>query len=314
MRYVVGRLIEAVPLLIGVSLIAFAISHFAPGDPIALVVDPTMLNEQERAAVRSDLGLDRPAPVQYGKMMWGLVSGDLRSFKTKQPTYTVLGDAFRTTALVGGLGIAVAIVFGLTVGSLAGRRPGGWVDRVLSMLMVLSLASPPFLLGLLLIRYFSEEWRLLPASGLSPQGTVGFHPEPRYLVLPVFVIAFGIGPILARYLRDALVVALADDYVRTARAKGLSERRVIAGHAMRNALIPMLSLLTTFIPITLGGMVIIETVFALPGLGRVTTNAALARDYPVVLTCVMFVAVLTIVTTLVIDLLYSLIDPRIRVR
>ena len=153
---------------------------------------------------------------------------------------------------------------------------------------------------------------MLPASGLAPPGTVGFAPQPRYLVLPVIVVALGIAPILARYLRDALVTVLADDYVRTARAKGVREQQVLYRHALRNALIPVISLLNTFIPVTLGGLVIIESVFGLPGIGRVTTTAALSADYPVVLTNVMFVAVLTLGVSLLVDALYGVIDPRIR--
>jgi peptide/nickel transport system permease protein len=145
-------------------------------------------------------------------------------------------------------------------------------------------------------------------------GAIGIKPHPQYLVMPVAVIAVGIAPILARYLRDPLVTVLGDDYVRTARAKGLTESGVMVRHALRNALIPVLSLLNTFIPITLGGMVIIESVFGLPGLGRVTTAAALSADYPVVMTGVVFVAILTLGTNLAIDVVYGVIDPRIRVQ
>ncbi|MEA2515242.1 MAG: peptide/nickel transport system permease protein [Thermomicrobiales bacterium] len=314
MRYWLNRLAESVPLLIGISLLAFAIFRLSPGDPVALLVDPTLLSAEEREAVRDQLGLNDALPVQYAKMMRGLVTGDLRSFKSKQPTLTVVRQAFPTTALVGGLGLAIAVVLALILGILAGRRPGGSIDRVVSTSMVTSLALPPFLISLLLVRLLTEEWDLLPGSGIAPPGTVGFHPQPKYLVMPIMVVAFGITPILARYLRDSMVQVLGDDYVRTARAKGLRESAVMTRHAVRNALIPVISLLNTFIPVTLGGSVIIETVFGLPGLGRVTTSAALARDYPVVLTAVVFVAVLTVATNLVIDAIYGLIDPRIRIQ
>lgn len=312
MRYWLGRALETIPLLIGISLIAFALFRLSPRDPSALVIDPMLASPDQRAAVRRELGLDDPCFVQYGKMMSGLVTGQLKSFKSKQSTLTILWDAFPTTALIGGLGIAVSVVLGLLFGIIAGNHPGGWVDRVVSASMVLSIAAPPFLLGLLLIRLLTEQWNLLPGSGISPPGTVGFAPDPRYLILPTTVVAFGTAPILARYLRDALVDVLADDYVRTARAKGVGEAKVLLQHALRNALIPVVSLLNTFIPITLGGLVIVESVFGLPGLGRVTTNAALSSDYPVVLTNVMFVAVLTLGTSLLVDAVYGLIDPRIR--
>lgn len=313
MRYWLNRAGETIPLLIGITLITFLMVRASPRDPMGLVVDPTMVSAEARAAARAQLGLDDPLPVQYGKMTWQLVTGQLRSFKSKQPTLTIIFDALPTTALVGGLGLIGAVVIGVGLGSLAGRNPDGLADRVVSVSMVASLAAPPFLLALLLIRLLTEQWRLLPASGIGPPGTIGFQPQPQYLVMPVAVIAFGIAPILARYLRDALVTVLNDDYVRTARAKGVAESGVLFRHALRNALIPLLSLLNTFIPITLGGMVIIESVFALPGLGRVTTNAALSADYPVVMTGVVFVAVLTLGTNLIIDALYGVIDPRIRV-
>jgi peptide/nickel transport system permease protein len=313
MRYWLNRLLETIPLLFGISLLAFTIFYFSPGDPIALVADPTLLSAEEREAVRDDLGLNAPFPVQYLRMMEGLVTGELRSFKSKQPTHEIVREAFPTTALVGGLGLLLSIVYALIVGTLAGRRPGGWMDRFVSGGMVLSLAAPPFLVSLLLLRWLTEEWNLLPGSGIAPPGTVGFHPQPKYLVMPTLVVALGIGPILARYLRDALVTVLADDYVRTARAKGLAEPAVMFRHATRNALIPVLSLLNTFIPVTLGGSVIVESIFALPGLGRVTTTSATQRDYPVVLTCVIFVALITLLTNLIVDFLYGLIDPRARV-
>lgn len=314
MQYWLGRLVETIPMLIGISLLAFLMFWLSPRDPVALVVDPTMISRAQKDAVRQQLGLNDPLPVQYARMMRDMVTGNLRSFRSKQPTFTIVREALPATALVGGLGIGIGCLGALWLGLAAGRKPDGWANRVVSWSMVTSIAVPPFLLGLLLVRLFAEQWRLLPATGLARPGVAGFHPEPRYLVLPVAVVAFGIAPILARYLRDALVVVLQDDYVRTARAKGLDQTAIVWRHAMRNALIPVVSLLNTMIPATLGGLVIIESVFGLPGLGRVTTNAALSADYPVVLTNVMFVALLTIGTSLVVDGMYGMIDPRIRVQ
>jgi peptide/nickel transport system permease protein len=314
MRYWLNRVSETIPLLFGISILAFLMFRLAPGDPVALVADPTLISEADREAIRQDLGLNDSFPVQYVKMMRGLFNGDLRSFKTKQPTYEVVKDAFPTTAVIGGISLALSLALGLIFGTLAARRPGGPIDRGVSSSMVISLAAPPFLIGLLIVRLFTEEWGLLPGSGIAPPGTIGFHPQWRYLVMPVAVVTFGIAPILARYLRDSMSEVLGNDFVRTARAKGVSETAVMSRHAIRNALIPVVSLLNTFIPTTLGGSVIVETVFGLPGLGKVTTASALARDYPVVLTTVIFVAVFTLVVNLVIDALYGLIDPRVRVQ
>jgi peptide/nickel transport system permease protein len=313
MRYWLNRISETIPLLLGISILAFAMFRLAPGDPVSLVADPTLISEADREAIRESLGLNDSLPVQYVKMMKGLVNGDLRSFKTKQPTYEVVKDAFPTTALIGGLALVFSLALALVFGTLAARKPGGSIDRVVSSSMVVSLAAPPFLIALLIVRLFTEEWGLLPGSGIAPPGTVGFHPQWRYLVMPVAVVTFGMAPILARYLRDSMSDVLGNDFVRTARAKGVSETAVMSRHAIRNALIPVVSLLNTFIPTTLGGSVIVETVFGLPGLGKVTTASALARDYPVVLTTVIFVAVFTLVVNLVIDVLYGLIDPRVRI-
>jgi peptide/nickel transport system permease protein len=316
MRYWLSRVLETIPLLFGVSIFTFLIFQGAPGDPVALVIDPTLVSEEDRAAVREDLGLNEPLPVQYLSMMSGLVTGELRSFKSKQPTTEIVADALPVTLVVGGAGLAIGLLVAIPWGMLAARRPGGWADRSISVLMTTTLAIPPFVLGLVLILLFTERWGLLPGSGIAPIGTIGFAglDSIPYLVMPVAVVACGPATILARYLRDALGSVLRDDYVRTARAKGLSEPVVFSRHALRNAMLPVVSLLTTLIPVTLGGSVIVETLFGLPGLGTATTRAALSRDYPVVLTTVLFVAVLTVLTNLVIDLLYGWIDPRIRIR
>jgi len=315
MKYWLGKLLETVPLLIGVSLLTFAIFRLAPGDPVALVVDPTMVSEEDQQKVREDLGLDAPLPVQYVTMMSGMVTGDLRSFKSKQPTMEVVMDALPVTLLVGGAGLLIGLVVALPLGVLAARRPNGWVDRMVSVSMTTSLAVPPFVLGLVMILFFSERWRMLPASGIAPIGTIGFAGMDSlpYLVMPVLVVAFGPATIFARYLRDALTSVLRDDFVRTARAKGLNEPVVLTRHALRNALLPVVSLLSSLIPITLGGSVVIEMLFGLPGLGRVTTQAALSRDYPVVMTAVLFVATVAVLSNLIIDVVYGWIDPRVRV-
>lgn len=315
-RYWLGRLLESVPLLFGVSILTFLIFRLAPGDPVALLIEPTMVSEEDRAAVRAELGLDEPLPVQYVSMMTGLLEGDLRSFKSRQPTTEVVADALPITILVGGGGLLIGLLLAIPLGSLAARRPGGWVDRFVSVAMTTGLAVPPFVLGLVLILLFTERWGLLPGSGIAPVGSVGLTgmDSVPYLVMPVSVVALGPATIFARYLRDSLGSVLREDYVRTARAKGLGEARVVTRHALRNAMLPVVSLLTTLIPVTLGGSVIVETLFGLPGLGSVTTRAALSRDYPVVMTSVLFVATLAVVTNLLIDLVYGWIDPRIRLQ
>lgn len=316
MRYWLSRVMETIPLLIGVSLLTFAIFRIAPGDPVGLVIDPTMVSEEDRQAVRDDLGLDDPIPLQYVSMMAGMVTGDLRSIKSKQPAMEVVTDAMPVTLIVGGAALLIAFIVALPLGSLAARKPGGWIDRVVSVSMTTSLAIPTFVLGLVMVLFFTERWGLLPGSGIAPIGTIGFAGVKSipYLVMPVAVTAFGPAMIFSRYLRDGLTGVLREDFVRTARAKGLTETSIFSRHALRNALLPVVSLLNSLIPITLGGSVVIEMLFGLPGLGRVTTQAALTRDYPVVMTAVLVVAAIAVLTNLVIDLVHGWIDPRIRFR
>ncbi|MCC6703488.1 MAG: ABC transporter permease [Thermomicrobiales bacterium] len=316
MRYWLGRVLESIPVLIGISLITFAIFSLAPGDPTSMLVDPTMVSDEQRAAISESLGLNDPLPTQYLRMMSGLVTGELTSFRSKRPTIDIVRDALPVTALIGGLSLFVGLLVGVPLGTIAARYPRSWADRLISMTLTASMAIPSYLAGLALVLLFANKWRIFPATGLAPVGMSGFvWPDSiRYIVLPVTVGAIGTAAIFARYLRDSMIRTLQEDYVRTARAKGLREQRVLGGHVMRNALIPVLGLLNAFIPGIIGGSVLIETLFGIPGLGRVAINAAITNDYPVVLTCVMGVAALTIATNLLVDALYIVIDPRIRIK
>jgi peptide/nickel transport system permease protein len=313
-RYWIGRALQAIPLLFAVSLAVFAVLHLAPGDPSTLLADPAYLNEQQRAAIRGSLGLDDPLPVQYVRTMAGIATGDLRSFRTTEPTVAMLGNALPTTAAVAVLGVALATLAGVLLGSAAATRPGGRLDRGLGLAVVTAISVPTFVIALFLLRLFAEQWQLLPASGIRPIGSSGFDPlaSAPHLVLPVLVTAFPLAAILARYTRDAVGEALAEEFVRTAHAKGLAARLVLRRHVLRNALIAVVSVVGTITPLLLGGSVIVETLFGLPGIGRITVQAALQRDYPVVMTTTLFAAVLVIVANLVTDFIYGIVDPRIR--
>jgi peptide/nickel transport system permease protein len=316
MRYWLGRVLESIPLLFGVSLITFAIFQIAPGDPVTYLIDPTLVSAEAQNAVRESLGLNDSVPNQYLSMMKGLVTGDLRSFRSKRPTIDVIADALPITALLGGLSLLLGMFVGIPLGIVAARFPRSWVDRFVSMTMTASMAVPSYLIGLAFILLFANRWRIFPASGLAPIGQPGLvWPDSlKYLVMPVAVGAFGTSAIFARYLRDSLIRVLKEDFVRTARAKGVREQWVLLKHALRNAFIPIIGLLNAFIPGIFGGSVLIENLFGIPGLGRVATTAAIANDYPVVMTCVLGVGVLTVATNLLVDALYVLLDPRIRLK
>jgi peptide/nickel transport system permease protein len=316
MRYWIGRVLESIPLLIGVSIITFSIFQVAPGDPVDYLVDPRVFNEDAKQAIRESLGLNGSVPEQYVRMMKELATGDLRSFRSKRPTVDIIRDALPITALLGGLSLLLGMVVGIPLGIIAARFPRSLADKIVSMTMTVSMAIPSYLIGLAFVLLFANHWKIFPATGLAPIGQAGFvWPDSiKYLVMPVVVGAFGTSAIFARYLRDSLIRVLQEDFVRTARAKGVREQWVLFKHALRNAFIPIIGLLNAFIPGIFGGSVLIENLFGIPGLGKVATTAATSNDYPVVMTCVLGVGALTIATNLLVDALYALLDPRIRLK
>ena len=314
--YWIGRILQAIPLWIGASIIVFVVLQLAPGDPATILADPSFLTDQQLADLRESVGLDAPLPVQYVKMMSGIFTGELRSFRTQESTMSMILDAIPTTFSVAFVGMLIAVLVSLPLGVAAGRRPGSPVDRVLSAGIVTVISFPAFVLAILLIRLFAEQWGLLPASGIRPIGATGYNPFEitPHLILPAVVTSFPLIPILARYTRDAVQDTLAEDFVRTAYSKGLTEYAVLLRHVVRNALVPVVSVVGILTPLLLGGTVIVEQVFELPGIGRITVQAATQRDYPVVMSTVLFSAVLVIAANLIVDFLYGVVDPRIRLR
>jgi peptide/nickel transport system permease protein len=313
--YLVRRLLTLIPTLIGISILSFGIIVTAPGDPATLLVDPTQLTQEEMASVRRQLGLDDPLPVQYVRMMTGLVTGELRSLRTRQPTLVMVAEAAPTTLLLVGTTTLVGVLLGVAFGVISAVRPYSWQDNVVSVISLFGLSVPSFWLGLLLIIVFAGNLQWLPASGLRPSGTNTWHPLVilPYLILPTIVMASSMIAALTRYTRSAMLEALQSDYVRTARAKGLANRRVVVGHALRNSLVTTVTLLGVLLPILFSGSVVVESVFGLPGMGRLAVSAALGRDYPVVITTTMLAAVLVLASGLLTDLVYRFVDPRIRV-
>lgn len=315
-KYWIGRILQTIPLWLGASVLVFTILQLAPGDPATILADPSFLSDQQLTELRRSIGLEEPLPVQYVKMMKGMFTGDLRSFRSQESTTSMIVEAMPTTFSVVFVGMIAAVLISLPVGVAAGRRPGSFIDRALSAGIVTVISFPAFVLALLLIRLFAEEWGMLPASGIRPIGATGYNPIEMapHLVLPALVTAFPVAPILARYTRDAIQDTLAEDFVRTAYAKGLGEGAVLRRHVLRNALVPVVSVVGILTPLLLGGTVIVEQLFALPGIGRITVQAALLRDYPVVMSTVLFSAVLVITANLIVDFLYGVVDPRIRLR
>lgn len=314
--YILRRLIQALFLSFGVSVLVFVALQMAPGDPATLLVDPSYFTPQQLLEVRASLGLEDPWPQQYIKTMSGMFNGELRSFRSREPAMDMVMQAMPVTLKVVVGGVLLSILFGIPLGIAAAYRPGSWIDNFLSFSMAFALSAPPFVLALVLVRIFAEAWRILPASGMQPAGatSVSLLTSLAHLTLPSVVTAIPIAPILARYTRDALREVLQEEYIRTASAKGLARMSILARHMIPNVMVPLLSVLGIIIPMLLGGSAIVESVFTLPGIGRVAVQSALLRDFPVVMTTTIVSTLIIVASNLLTDVLYFVVDPRLRPR
>jgi peptide/nickel transport system permease protein len=312
-RYLAGRAVQSTLLLVALSLVAFAILRLAPGDPAALLYGPDA-TAADLAQVRSHWGLDRPLPLQYLRWLSNVLRGDLgRSLADGRPVTTTIGERLPATLLLAVAALALAMGIGVSLGIVAAARVGTFVDRILTFAATIGYSIPPFWLALLLILLLAVTWGWLPSGGIaSPAGGDSPLDLMAHLVLPAAVLSL---PLLAQFLRftrASLFEALSQGYVRTARAKGLREPAVLFRHAFRNAAIPLLTLLGLAVPQLVSGSVVVETVFAWPGLGRLMVEAAFQRNYSVLMCDVLLVGGLVVFGSLVADVAYTLADPRIR--
>jgi peptide/nickel transport system permease protein len=315
-RYLLRRVAMMVPILIGISIISFAIIHLAPGDPARLLLNPEQATADQLEVARQRLGLNDPLPIQYVKTMRSLATGDLRSFKTRQPVINMIVERLPTTLTLTGLAMIFGVMFGVVIGMVQSLRPYSRMDDAGTMISLFGFAVPDFWLALMLIQVFAVRLDWLPVSGIRPVGASGWNPLEMapYLVLPTLVLATGLMASVARYTRSAMLEALHQDYIRTARSKGLRERVVIARHALRNSLLPVITLIGFYVPFLLGGAVVVETIFSMPGVGRLALDSVFARDYPVILSVNLMGAIAVLVGNLLADVGYAAIDPRIRYR
>jgi peptide/nickel transport system permease protein len=312
-RLVLRRLLGTVSVLLLVTAGVFLLIHLTPGDPIdAMMAESADATVKEN--LRRELGLDQPIHVQYAVWMGRLLHGDLgRSIRNREPVIENVGRRIRPSLQLAGLAMAISLVVAFPVGMLSAARRNSAIDRVGTSFAIFGICMPNFLLALVLIFVFGVTLRWLPISGyVDPLEE--FWDGLRSLVLPATTLGLALAAVVTRTLRSSMLEALAEDYVRTARAKGLSEGVVIRGHVLRNALIPVVTILGLQLGTLIGGAVITEYVFALPGVGRLVVDAVFARDYPLVQGVVLLIAVGFIASNLVVDLLYGLIDPRIRHR
>ncbi len=311
--YVIRRLAQFVPVLLCIGLISFTIVRLAPGDPAALLVDASLLSPDEFQRFRDDLGLTGPLPVQFLRIVTQLAAGQLHSLRTGQPVLGILWERLPITAALLGGAILIAVLIGIPLGAYSARRPYSRLDNWIAVGALGGISLPSFWLALILMYVFAGMLQVLPASGARPTATLHFRlwDLVPYFVLPTAVLAGTILPPIMRYTRSAMLEALNQDYVRTARGKGVSETLVVFRHALRNALLPVLTLVGMLIPILIGGTAVIESVFAMPGIGRLVVEAAMSRDYPTILTLNFLTAAVVLLSTLLVDILYVVLDPRI---
>ncbi len=312
--YVLRRLFQGIVLLVVVSAVIFAIVHSAPGGPALLIhpdMDPTQVKAMER-----QLGLDDPIPVQYARWIGNAVRGNLgKSYQHSLPTLELLGERLPNTLLLSGVALALAVLLAIPLGTISAVYRYSYLDYAATVTAFAGVSIPVFWLAILLIIVFSVTLGWLPSAGMRTIGVPASAGDLlRHLLMPSLVLATFPLAQLMRYVRSSMVDVLAQDYVRTARAKGLSETAMLCRHALRNALIPMVTVLGVMTPRLLGGAVITETVFAWPGLGRLAVEAAITRDYPVIMGATLLVSSLVILSNLITDLLYVVIDPRIALR
>jgi peptide/nickel transport system permease protein len=297
------RLLLLVPTVLGVLTLVFFLVHLIPGDPVELMLGETA-SRADLAQLRADLGLDRPIGEQYARFMGGLVRGDLgRSFFYRKPVLAVIGGALPATALLAAAAMAVAILIAVPLGVLAAVRRDSAVDRLAMLGSLVGVSMPNFWLGPLLIIHFSFRLGWLPVSGRE---------GPASLVLPAATLGFALAAILARMTRASMLDVLGEDYLRTARAKGVRERAVIYRHALRNALLPVVTIVGLQFGVLLSGAVVTENVFAWPGVGTLLIQAITARDYPLVQGCVLVISLGYVAVNFLTDALYTVIDPRVR--
>lgn len=312
-RYTVRRLLGAIPLLLGVAVLSFIFMQLAPGGPDALFARNGRMSEAQLEAIRHNLGLDRPMHIQLLIWLGNLLRGNLGTSYTQfQPVSKVIWEVFPNTVILMAAGLGISLLFSLTFGILAARRQYGFIDNFTSFVSYFGLAMPVFWFGLMLQILFAVKLGWLPSAGKHAADGGGLWDLAKHLAMPALTIAIGSIAGWSRYVRSSTLEAMEQEYVRTARAKGLVERRVVLSHVLRNALIPFVTVVGIDVPLYLTGAVLTETVFSWPGMGRLFFDSLTTRDYPVLMGTLVLGAVLIILGNLIADLVYGLLDPRIK--
>ncbi len=318
--YLARRFLQMLPLLIGISIINFAIMHLAPGDPVNLLTERNATAE-DRARIRAIYGLDDPIYVQYFRWLTQILRGDFgKSFVDGQPVIKSILERLPYTIYLNLVTILIIYAIAIPVGILSALKQYSWFDHAVTFMAFIGQAMPAFFFGLLLIYAFGLKLDWLPIAGIGTIGvnvrTAGFWPtvldRTKYIIMPAIVVSFGSIASVARYMRSSMLEVIRQDYVRTARAKGLPEKIVTVKHALRNALLPIVTLVGGELPALFGGLVVIESIFSWPGVGLLSMRAIFQRDYQIVMAMNMLGATLMVLGNLLADILYVVVDPRIK--
>lgn len=309
--YIIRRLIATIPVMIVVALFVFFLLHLTPGDPAAVIAgdDATPV---EIEGIRRKLGLDRPLWEQFGVYLWNLLRGDLgTSIFSNMPVMALVKQRLEPSVVLAVSTLLVAVVFAIPMGVIAAWKANSGLDRLVMGFSVLGFAVPVFLVGYLLIYVFAIQLRWMPVQGYRPLAQ-GLEGTLRSIALPAFALGMTYMALIARITRASMLEVLSEDYIRTARAKGVSTPSVLLRHALKNAAVPIVTVIGIGFALLISGVVITETVFNIPGLGRLTVDAILKRDYPIIQGLIILFAATKVVVNLLIDISYTLFDPRIR--
>jgi peptide/nickel transport system permease protein len=311
LSYIGRRILSTLPVMAIVALFVFSLLYIAPGDPAAVIAgDQASPADVER--IRAGLGLDRPFLVQFGSWVWHILHGDLgTSIFTNLPVSSMIGQRMEPTLSLMMVTLVMTLVIAVPLGVVAAWKAGSWIDRLIMTFAVFGFSLPVFVVGYILAYVFALQFEWLPVQGYTPIST-GFWPWLRNLILPAVALGCVYIALIARITRAAMLEVLQQDYIRTARAKGLGQGGILFVHALKNAAVPIVTVIGIGIALLIGGAVVTESVFAIPGLGRLTIDAILRRDYPVIQGIVLLFSFIYVLVNLLIDITYTLVDPRIR--
>ncbi len=311
LAYAVRRILATIPVMLIVAFFVFGLLYLAPGDPAAIIAGD-QATPADIARIRVSLGLDRPFLVRFGDWLWRILHGDLgTSIFTNLPVSHMIAQRLEPTLSLMVLTLVLSLAVAIPIGVLAAWKQGSWIDRLVMLFAVFGFSTPVFVVGYLMAYLFALKLDWLPVQGFTPISQ-GFWPFLRTLLLPSVALGLIYIALIARFTRATMLEVLSQDYVRTARAKGVSQRGILYVHALKNAAVPIVTVVGLGVALLIGGAVVTETVFALPGLGRLTTDAILQRDYPVIQGVVLMFSFVYVIVNLIVDLLYTLFDPRIR--